>query len=149
MDEMTFIMIKPDGVQRGLVGTIISRFEQKGYKLVALKMMSVSEELAKTHYADLSSKPFFPSLVEYICSGPVCAMVWQGKEAVKTGRKLVGATNPLQSEPGTIRGDFCIDVGRNIIHGSDAVESANHEIGLWFPEGVVGYVHHSQPWIYE
>merc|ERR550539_305796 len=96
-------------------------------------MMQVSEQLAKDHYADLSSKPFFGSLVDYI-SAPVVAMVWEGKDVVKTGRKIIGATNPLASEPGTIRGDFCIDVGRNIIHGSDAVESAQREIALWFAD---------------
>merc|ERR1712118_267551 len=122
--ERTYIMIKPDGVQRGLIGTIISRFEQRGFILRGLKMMSVEKAHAEAHYADLSSKPFFGGLVEYICSAPVCAMCWEGKDVVKTGRKIIGATNPLASEPGTIRGDFCIDVGRNIIHGSDAVESA-------------------------
>ena len=142
-------MIKPDGVQRGLVGTIIQRFEQRGFKLVAMKMVSVTKEHAEAHYADLSSKGFFGALVEYICSAPVVGMVWEGKDAVKTGRKIIGATNPLNSEPGTIRGDYCIDVGRNIIHGSDAVESAKHEIGLWFPEGLSEYTHAMKAWIYE
>jgi len=99
-------------------------------------MVTVTEEHAKTHYSDLSSKPFFAGLVEYICSGPVVAMVWEGKGVVKTGRVIIGATNPAESAPGSIRGDFCIEVGRNIIHGSDAVESANKEIALWFPEGL-------------
>merc|ERR1712176_873119 len=124
--ERTYVMVKPDGSQRG-------------YKLCGLKMLMVERSHAEKHYADLSSKPFFNDLVDYIISGPVVAMVWEGKDAVKTGRKLIGATNPLASEPGTIRGDFCIDIGRNVIHGSDAVESANHEIGLWFPEGVCEY----------
>ena len=147
--EQTYIMIKPDGVQRGLVGQIIQRFETKGFFLRGMKMMSVEKAHAEKHYADLSSKPFFNDLVDYIISGPVVAMVWEGKDAVKTGRKLIGATNPLASEPGTIRGDFCIDIGRNVIHGSDAVESANHEIGLWFPEGVCEYAATMNPWIYE
>ena len=147
--ERTYIMIKPDGVQRGLVGTIIQRFEQRGFVLRGLKMMSVEKSHAEAHYADLSSKPFFGGLVEYICSAPVCAMCWEGKDVVKTGRKIIGATNPLASEPGTIRGDFCIDVGRNIIHGSDAVESAQKELALWFPDGVCEYEHAMKPWIYE
>ncbi|CAG9462717.1 unnamed protein product [Pedinophyceae sp. YPF-701] len=134
--ERSYIMIKPDGVQRGLIGDVIGRFEKRGYKLVAMKLVTPSEELAKQHYADLSSKPFFPALVQYIISGPVCAMVWEGKDVVKQGRAMIGATNPLASAPGTIRGDFCIEVGRNIIHGSDEPANAEKEIALWFPEGV-------------
>jgi len=114
-------MIKPDGVQRGLVGKITERFENKGYHLVGLKLTYPSEELLAEHYKDLSDKPFFPKLIAYMKSGPVVCMAWQGKEAVKTGRLMLGATNPLASLPGTIRGDFCIDVGRNICHGSDSV----------------------------
>merc|ERR1712079_701064 len=133
-DERTFIMIKPDGVQRGLMGDIIKRFEQKGFKLVAMKFMQVSEDHLKKHYADLSAKPFFPGLVKYMASGPVLAMVWEGLNVVKTGRVMLGATNPADSAPGTIRGDFCIQVGRNICHGSDAVESAAKEIALWFKD---------------
>jgi nucleoside-diphosphate kinase len=132
--ERTFIMIKPDGVQRGLVGEIIARFEKKGFKLVAMKLQSVSKEHAAKHYADLSSKPFFAGLLEYICSGPVCAMVWEGKDATKNGRTLLGATNPADSLPGTIRGDLCIDISRNVCHGSDAPESAAAEIALWFKD---------------
>jgi nucleoside-diphosphate kinase len=147
--EQTYIMIKPDGVQRGLVGEIIKRFETKGYTLRGLKIVNVERAHAETHYADLSSKPFFPALVDYIISGPVVAMVWEGKGVVLTGRKLIGATNPLNSEPGTIRGDFAIDMGRNIIHGSDAVESAKHEIALWFPEGLAENVPALKAWIYE
>ncbi|EEH54955.1 uncharacterized protein MICPUCDRAFT_60912 [Micromonas pusilla CCMP1545] len=147
--EQTYIMIKPDGVQRGLVGAIIARFETKGFYLRGMKMMSVTKEHAEKHYADLSSKPFFGDLVDYMCSGPVVCMVWEGKEVVKTGRKIIGATNPLASEPGTIRGDYCIELGRNVIHGSDAVDSAKHEIGLWFPEGVSEYAHTAHAWIYE
>lgn len=147
--EQTFIMIKPDGVQRSLVGEVLKRFEARGYKLVALKMQTVTREHAEAHYADLSSKPFFAGLIEYILSGPVVAMVWEGKDSVKQGRKMIGATNPLESAPGTFRGDFCLDLGRNVIHGSDAVESAQKEIALWFPEGVATYDDHSAPWIYE
>ncbi|KAF7523632.1 hypothetical protein G7054_g11678 [Neopestalotiopsis clavispora] len=148
--EQTFIAIKPDGVQRGLVGPIISRFENRGYKLVALKLVSPSKEHLETHYADLKEKPFFPGLVQYMLSGPIAAMVWEGRDAVKTGRVLLGATNPLASAPGTIRGDFAIDVGRNVCHGSDSVENAKKEIALWFKEGeVINYQSHSASWIYE
>merc|ERR1711920_1075764 len=132
--ERTFIMLKPDAVQRGLVGEIIKRFEQKGFKLVAMKMMHASVEHLEEHYADLAGKKFFPGLIKYMCSGPVVPMVWEGLDVVKTGRVMLGATNPADSAPGTIRGDYCIHVGRNICHGSDAVESANKEIALWFNE---------------
>ena len=127
-------MVKPDAVQRGLVGKIIERFEQKGFKLVAMKFMWASKELLEKHYADLSGRPFFPGLVNYMSSGPVVPMVWEGLNVVKTGRQMLGATNPDDSLLGTIRGDFCIQVGRNILHGSDAVESAEKEIALWFGE---------------
>merc|ERR1719333_173321 len=148
--ERTYIMIKPDGVQRGLVGQIIQRFETKGFKLVAMKLCSPGRAHMEQHYADLSSKGFFAGLVDYMCSGPVCAMVWEGDNAVLTGRKMLGATKPFDSEPGTIRGDFCIHVGRNIIHGSDSVESANAEIALWFkPEELTSWSSHSHNWIYE
>jgi len=142
-------MVKPDGVQRGLVGNIISRFEAKGFKLVALKLVSPSKAHLETHYADLKSKSFFPSLIQYMMMGPVCAMVWEGDNAVLTGRKMLGATNPKDSAPGTIRGDMCIHVGRNICHGSDSVESAKKEISLWFPEGINHYTHASDAWVYE
>lgn len=144
-------MIKPDGVHRGIVGEIIKRFEQKGFKLVAMKFMWASEELLKTHYADLSTKCFFPSLVKYMASGPVVPMVWEGKNVVKTGRIMLGETDPFKSLPGTIRGDFCIEMGRNICHGSDAVESANKEIALWFggDKEVVEWTSAAQDWIYE
>jgi nucleoside-diphosphate kinase len=147
--ERTYIMIKPDGVQRGLIGEIIKRFEQKGFKLQAMKLFSPPRALLEEHYADLSSKGFFAGLIDYMCSGPVCCMVWEGMGAVATGRKMLGATKPADSAPGTIRGDYCIDVGRNICHGSDAVESAEKEIALWFPEGVCQWSSHSGPWIYE
>lgn len=148
--ERTFIAIKPDGVQRGLVGKIIARFEAKGFKLVALKQMTASKEHLENHYADLSSKPFFPGLVKYMGSGPVVAMVWEGEGAVATGRKMLGETKPQDSAPGTIRGDFCIQVGRNICHGSDAVESANKEIALWFkPEELNDWTTCGHDWVYE
>ncbi|KAG8363455.1 hypothetical protein BUALT_Bualt19G0024300 [Buddleja alternifolia] len=147
--EQTFIMIKPDGVQRGLVGEIIGRFEKKGFTLKGLKFITVDQAFAEKHYADLSAKPFFNGLVEYIVSGPVVAMVWEGKNVVTTGRKIIGATNPAESAPGTIRGDYAIDIGRNVIHGSDAVESARKEIALWFPEGIAEWRSSQHSWIYE
>merc|ERR1712168_804875 len=148
--ERTFIAVKPDGVQRGLVGEIIKRFEQKGFKLVAMKMTTASKAHLEEHYADLSEKPFFNGLVKYMGSGPVVAMVWEGKGAVKTGRVMLGETNPAESKPGTIRGDFCIQVGRNICHGSDAVESAKQEIALWFkPEELVSWKPCGHDWIYQ
>ena len=148
--ERTFIAVKPDGVQRGLVGKIIGRFEDKGFKLVALKMVTASEDLLKLHYADLSKKPFFPGLCKFMASGPIVAMVWEGKGAVKTGRKMLGETNPADSLPGTIRGDFCIDIGRNICHGSDSVETAQKEIALWFKEGELNeYCCSTNNWVYE
>jgi len=132
--ERTFIAIKPDGVQRGLIGDIIQRFETKGFTLVGLKLMSVSSELAAQHYGEHIDKPFFPSLVEFITSGPVLAMVWQGNGVIAIARKLIGATNPQNAEPGTIRGDYAIDIDRNIIHGSDGPETAQREIALWFQD---------------
>ena len=148
--ERTYIMIKPDGVQRGCVGEIIARFEKKGFKLLAMKLYSPSKQLLEEHYKDLKEKPFFPKLVEYMMMGPVVCMIWQGREVVKTGRKMLGATNPLNSEPGTIRGDYCIESGRNIIHGSDSVESAEREIKLWFKtEEINEYKRDSDKWIYE
>jgi nucleoside-diphosphate kinase len=148
--ERTYIMIKPDGVQRGIVGNIISRFESKGYKLVAMKTRKASKEILEKHYVDLVEKPFFPGMRDYMMSGPVCCMVWEGKAAVATGRKMLGETNPLNSQPGTIRGDFCIEVGRNICHGSDSTENAEKEIALWFDESeLVDWESHSKDWIYE
>lgn len=132
--ERTFIAIKPDGVQRGLVGEIIGRFETKGFTLVGLKMMMVSRELAEQHYDVHRERPFFNGLVEFIISSPIVAMVWEGEGVVASARKIIGATNPLNSEPGTIRGDYGISIGRNLIHGSDAIETAQREISLWFKE---------------
>uniref|UniRef100_A0A7S1TKR2 Nucleoside diphosphate kinase n=1 Tax=Erythrolobus australicus TaxID=1077150 RepID=A0A7S1TKR2_9RHOD len=148
--ERTFIAIKPDGVNRGLVGQIIARFEQKGYQLVALKMLTPSKSLAQTHYEALSSKPFFNDLVDFICSGPVVAMVWQGTDVVLTGRRMIGATKPSESAPGTIRGDFGLEVGRNVIHGSDAVDTAQREIGIWFePQELNSWEPTINCWVYE
>ena len=132
--ERTFLAIKPDGVQRALVGEIISRFEAKGFTLVGLKFMQVSRELAEQHYDVHRERPFFKGLVEFITSGPVVAMVWEGEGVVAAARKMIGATNPLTAEPGTLRGDFGVNIGRNIIHGSDAIETANREIDLWFEQ---------------
>jgi len=146
--ERTFIMIKPDGVQRGLVGEIVKRFEQKGFKLVAIRMMRPGEAHLREHYADLAARSFFPGLVTYMNSGPVVAMAWEGQGAVKTGRVMLGETNPAASKPGTIRGDYCIQVGRNICHGSDAVESAEHEIGLWFrDEDICKWTPAQEDWV--
>ncbi|KAH3843228.1 hypothetical protein DPMN_116846 [Dreissena polymorpha] len=148
--ERTFIMVKPDGVQRGLVGEIMKRFENRGYKLVACKMCRPSQEHLEEHYRDLKSKPFFPGLITYMTSGPVVCMVWEGKEVVKMGRMMLGATNPLESNPGTIRGDFCIDVGRNICHGSDSVESGKRESSHWFKEGEIQEWKPAEfDWVYE
>jgi len=148
--ERTFIMCKPDAVQRGLVGEIVERFERRGFRLLAAKMVAAPEELLRRHYADLAKKAFFPELIRYMASGPVVAMVWQGLAAVKQGRVLLGATNPKDSAPGTIRGDLCVDVGRNIIHGSDSVGAAEQEIALWFTPAEVGSWRSAQTeWVYE
>ena len=148
--EKTFIAIKPDGVQRSLVGEIIRRFESKGFTLVGLKMMQVSTELAEEHYSVHKERPFFPGLVKFITSSPIVAMVWQGNGVVAAARKLIGATDPLAADPGTIRGDFCIDIGRNLIHGSDAIETAEREIALWFqPEELVAWEASASKWLQE
>ena len=141
--------IKPDGVQRGLVGEIIGRFERKGYKLVAMKMLQATTDQMAQHYSDLKDKKFFPGLIAYMTSGPVVAMVFSGKDAILGGRRLLGATKPSDSAPGTIRADFCIDVGRNIIHGSDGPEGAAAEIAFWFPEGVIDWTSCEASWVYE
>jgi nucleoside-diphosphate kinase len=148
--ERTFIAIKPDGVQRGLIGEIVSRFETKGFTLVGMKFMMVTRELAEEHYGVHRERPFFPGLVEFITSAPVVAMVWEGDGVVASARKLIGATNPLTAEPGTIRGDFGVSIGRNIIHGSDAIETAQTEIALWFKDGeLANWEPTIKPWIYE
>jgi len=148
--ERTFIAIKPDGVQRGLVGEIIGRFEKRGYKLVGLKLIHPSLRQAEEHYADLKKFGFWKGLTEYFSSGPIIAMVWEGKDVIKQGRKLVGATNPNDALPGSIRGDLCVSVGRNIIHGSDAADSAQSEISYWFtPAEISDWGVTSDRWIYE
>ncbi len=148
--ERTFIAIKPDGVQRGLTGEIIRRFETKGFTLVGLKFLQPSRELAEQHYAVHKERPFFPGLVDFITSGPVVAMVWEGDGVIASARKLIGATNPLNAEPGTIRGDLGANIGRNIIHGSDAPETAEYEIDLWFkPEELVNWTPTIMPWVHE
>ena len=148
-EERTFIAVKPDGVQRGLVGEIIVRFERRGYKLVALKALVPSEDLAKQHYDEHKERPFFGELVSFLTSGPVVGMVWEGLNVVKVGRSMIGVTKPFESAPGTIRGDFGITVSKNIIHGSDSVESAQREIGLWFtPAEVMDWKQSSSQHIY-
>lgn len=132
--EQTFVMVKPDGVQRGLVGEIVSRFERKGLKIVAAKLFQVPKELAEQHYAEHASKPFFAELVDFITSGPVFAMVIEGNDCIKIVREMMGKTNPADSAPGTIRGDYGLSIGMNIIHGSDSTLSATREIKLWFDE---------------
>lgn len=148
--ERTFIMIKPDGVQRNLVGEVISRFETKGFTLVGMKFMAVSRELAEKHYDVHKERPFFGGLVDFITSSPVVAMVWEGEGVVAGARNIIGATNPLTAAPGTIRGDFGVSIGRNLIHGSDAIETAQSEIALWFGDGeLVDWKPVATPWLYE
>ncbi|HUC91574.1 MAG TPA: nucleoside-diphosphate kinase [Paenibacillus sp.] len=130
--EQTFVMVKPDGVSRGLIGAVVSRFENKGLKLAAVKMMTIPSELAERHYGEHREKKFFGELVDFITSGPVFAMVWEGPQAVKNARLIIGATNPSEAVPGSIRGDYGLIVDSNIVHGSDSPESAQREIGLFF-----------------
>jgi nucleoside-diphosphate kinase len=147
--EKSFVMVKPDGVQRDLVGEIISRFEKKGLQLSGLKMMQISPELAASHYAEHQGKPFYSDLIGFITSGPVVAMVWQGLNAVSVIRSMMGKTNPADAAPGTIRGDFALFMGNNVIHGSDSIESANREINLFFaPTELVSYSKSNDTWIY-
>jgi nucleoside-diphosphate kinase len=148
--ERTFIMIKPDGVQRGLVGDIINRFEKRGYKLVALKLLQAPRVLLENHYEEHKGKKFYEPLLAYIGSGPVVAMVWEGLNVISVGRKMLGATDPAKSEPGTIRGDYAIVTGRNIVHGSDSEKAAKREIDLWFkPDEVANWTSTAERWIYE
>ncbi|MCC8351361.1 MULTISPECIES: nucleoside-diphosphate kinase [Bacillus] len=149
MMEKTFIMVKPDGVQRQLIGEILSRFERKGLQLAGAKLMRVTEQMAEKHYAEHQGKPFFGELVEFITSGPVFAMVWEGENVVEVTRQLIGKTNPKEALPGTIRGDFGMFVGKNIIHGSDSLESAEREIHIFFKdEELVSYQQLMTGWIY-
>ncbi|ACV61183.1 Nucleoside-diphosphate kinase [Desulfofarcimen acetoxidans DSM 771] len=148
--ERTFVMVKPDGVQRGLVAKVINSFEQKGCKLVALKMMKIDRELAEKHYGEHKGKPFFTPLVDYIISGPVVAMVLEGKDVITAARNVMGATNPLQAAIGTIRGDYGMDIGRNVVHGSDSPASAQREINLFFlPEEITEWSRTLETWIFE
>lgn len=147
--EKTFIMVKPDGVQRNLVGEIVSRFENKGFKLVGAKLMTVSKELAEEHYGEHKERPFFGELVEFITSSPVFAMVWEGENVIATARQMMGKTNPADALPGTIRGDFGLTMGKNVIHGSDSPESAEREINLWFNSNEVSeYKKQVEEWVY-
>lgn len=146
--ERTLILLKPDAVARGLAGGIVQRFERKGLALAAAKLVSVDDALAKNHYAEHNGKPFFPGLVAYLKSGPVLAMVIEGKDAVAVTRALIGATDPKKAAPGTIRADLAMDIGRNLVHGSDSPDSAKREIDLWFKPGeIVGGK--GRDWIYE
>ncbi len=150
MAERTFVMVKPDGVQRGLVGDVVSRIEDRGLKIAGLKLVDVDQELAETHYDVHRDKPFFEGLVDFITSGPVVAMVVEGPGAIKAVRALNGATDPIEAGPGTIRGDFAVDIGRNIVHGSDSPETAAKEIKLWFTDDeIVGYDRIDGPWVEE
>lgn len=150
MIQKTYVMLKPDAVGRRLMGKIITRFEEKGLKIVAMKLRMIPEELAREHYGEHKDKPFFEGLIEYITSGPVLTMVIEGDEAISVIRKIVGATNPQEADVGTIRGDFGMDTGRNIIHASDAPESAEREINLFFNEDeIVDYSMSDNSWIYE
>ena len=147
--ETTFVMVKPDGVQRGLVGEIINRFERKGLKLVGLRSLIPTEELAEEHYAVHKERPFYSGLIRFITSGPVVAMAWSGIDAISVARIIIGATNGREALPGTIRGDFGMDIGFNLIHGSDGEETASSELALWFPEGTMSWNRDIDSWVYE
>jgi nucleoside-diphosphate kinase len=148
--QRTFVMIKPDAVQRGIIGEIISRFEKKGIKLVAMKMVSVSRDLAEKHYGIHKGKPFFEPTVEYICSSPVVAMVLEGINAINMVRHMMGKTNPQEASMGTIRGDYGQFIGRNIVHGSDGEDTAEFEINLWFTKDEISdYTRIDEEWLTE
>ncbi|MFJ5965073.1 nucleoside-diphosphate kinase [Bacillus sp. NPDC093026] len=147
--DKTFLMVKPDGVERQLIGEIVSRFEKKGLQLVGAKLMSIPKEVAETHYGEHKEKPFFGELVSFITSGPVFAMVWQGEQVIEVTRQIIGKTNPKEALPGTIRGDYGLTVGKNIIHGSDSPESAEREINLFFKqEELTNWNQTISSWIY-
>jgi nucleoside-diphosphate kinase len=147
--EKTFLMVKPDGVQRNLIGEVVSRFEKKGFKLVGAKLMVIPDSLAEQHYGEHKEKPFFGELVEFITSGPVFAMVWEGEEVIATARQMMGTTKPAEAAPGTIRGDFGVTVGKNVIHGSDSPESAEKEINLFFDQNEqADYTKDNLSWVY-
>ena len=147
--ETTYVMIKPDGVQRGLIAEILGRFERKGLKLVGLKSVVPSQETAEAHYEVHKERPFYPGLIKFVTSGPVVCMAWSGKDAITVARTLIGSTNGREASPGTIRGDFGMDMGFNMIHGSDAAETAAFELGLWFPEGLMEWDQSITAWVYE
>ena len=148
--ERTLVLVKPDGVQRGLIGEIISRFERTGLKLVALKMLQMDRKMAGQHYAIHQGKPFFEGLVSFITSSPLIAAVFEGKSAVEVVRKTMGTTDPVKAAPGTIRGDLAVDIGRNVVHGSDSIENAQKEISLFFSaKEIVSYERQVEPWIRE
>ena len=147
--QTTFIMIKPDGVQRGLVADIMGRFETKGLRLVGLRQVIPSLELAESHYAVHKQRPFYGGLIDFITSGPVVAMAWTGVDAINVARNIIGPTDGRVAAPGPIRGDFAMDIGHNVIHGSDGEETAQFELGLWFPDGLVDWVRDEEAHIYE
>ena len=148
--EKTFVMVKPDGVQRGLVGEVITRLEHRGLKLIAAKFLNVSQDLAQKHYAIHKGKPFFESLIKYITAAPVMAMVWEGPNAIAAVRQTMGATNPTQASPGSVRHDFGLEIGRNLTHASDSVENGTDVIALWFNEDeILSWNRSNDPWIYE
>jgi nucleoside-diphosphate kinase len=148
--ERTLVLVKPDGVQRGLTGEIISRLERRGLKLVAAKFLQVDLKLAETHYAIHKGKPFYDGLIRYITSSPVLAMVWIGPNAVKAVRQTMGATKPVEAAPGTVRHDFALETGRNLTHASDSPENGEEEVKLWFnPEEIVDWTRNDDPWIFE
>lgn len=132
--ERTFLMVKPDGVQRGLVGNVINRMEKKGFKLLAMKMMHIKRDLASRHYGEHKGKPFYEGLIDFITSAPVVAMIWEGDDVVQMVRTLIGATDPRKADPGSIRGELAVFTGKNIVHGSDSIESAKREIDLFFED---------------
>ncbi len=148
--ERTLIIVKPDAVQRGLTGDVLRRFEGRGLKIVAMKMMQVERDLAERHYEVHRERPFFRGLVEYIISSPVVVLALEGKNAVRAARQTIGATNPLDAAPGTIRGDYALEIGRNLIHGSDSPENAQTELALWFSEAdFAPHTRAAEPWVYE
>ncbi len=148
--ERTLVLVKPDGVQRGLIGEIIARLERRGLRLVAAKFVQVSQELAEAHYAVHKGKPFYDKLIRYITSGPVMAMVWEGPNAIAAVRQTMGATRPTEAAPGTVRHDFALEIGRNLTHASDSPETAAQEIALWFhPDEIVSWSRALDPWIFE
>jgi nucleoside-diphosphate kinase len=147
--ERTLVIIKPDGVQRSLIGAIISRLERRGLRIAGMKFMQISKDLAGRHYEVHKGKPFYDSLLAYITSAPVVVMVWEGNDAIEVVRNTMGATNPTQAAPGTIRGDFGLEIGRNLIHGSDGPDTASFEIDLFFGDGLVSWERDTDRWIFE